>query len=122
MIQLLPEGYNTQIGEQGVALSGGQRQRIGLARALFGDPSIVILDEPNANLDSAGEDSLMAAIARLREARKTVVFVTHKAGLVGAADYVLVLGDGTMKSFGGRSEVMRTLAQPRAIQARAAAL
>lgn len=121
MIQQLPEGYNTQVGEQGVALSGGQRQRIGLARALFGDPSIVILDEPNANLDSVGEESLMAAIAKLREIRKTVVFVTHKVGLVGAADYVLVLGNGTMKSFGGRAEVMQRIAQPRVIQARAEA-
>lgn len=121
MIQQLPEGYNTQVGEQGVALSGGQRQRIGLARALFGDPSIVILDEPNANLDSVGEESLMAAIAKLREMRKTVVFVTHKVGLVGAADYVLVLGNGTMKSFGGRAEVMQRIAQPRVIQARAEA-
>lgn len=121
MIQQLPEGYNTQVGEQGVALSGGQRQRIGLARALFGDPSMVILDEPNANLDSVGEESLMAAIAKLREMNKTVVFVTHKVGLVGAADYVLVLGNGTMKSFGGRAEVMQRIAQPRVIQARAEA-
>ncbi len=121
MIQQLPEGYNTQVGEQGVALSGGQRQRIGLARALFDDPSIVILDEPNANLDSVGEESLMAAIAKLRDMRKTVVFVTHKVGLVGAADYVLVLGNGTMKSFGGRAEVMQRIAQPRVIQARAEA-
>lgn len=121
MIQQLPGGYNTQVGEQGVALSGGQRQRIGLARALFGDPSIIILDEPNANLDSVGEESLMAAIAKLREMGKTVVFVTHKVGLVGAADYVLVLGNGTMKSFGGRAEVMQRIAQPRVIQARAEA-
>jgi ATP-binding cassette subfamily C protein len=115
MIQHLPEGYNTEIGEQGVALSGGQRQRIGLARALFGNPSIVLLDEPNANLDAQGEDNLMLALAMLREAGKTVVLVTHKIGLVAAADYVLVLGNGTVKSFGERAEILPGVTQPRAL-------
>lgn len=116
MIQQLPEGYDTPVGEQGLGLSGGQRQRIGLARALFGDPAVVILDEPNANLDAAGEDGLMTAIAGLRASGRTVVFVTHKVGLVAAADYVLVLGDGTMKTYGARAEVMQRIARPRVVQ------
>jgi ATP-binding cassette subfamily C protein len=114
LIQRLPEGYNTEVGEQGMALSGGQRQRIGLARALFGNPSLVLLDEPNAHLDAAGEDCLMTALAMLREAGKTVVLVTHRIGLVAAADHVLILGNGTLKSFGARADILAGIAQPRA--------
>lgn len=118
LIQKLPNGYNTEIGEQGGLLSGGQRQRIGLARALFGNPSLVILDEPNANLDAVGEERLVAAMLRLKQAGKTVVFVTHKVSLVSAADYVAVLGNGTLSNFGTRAEVMQRVAQPRVIQGR----
>lgn len=118
LIQRLPDGYNTQIGEQGLALSGGQRQRIGLARALFGNPSLVILDEPNANLDAEGEDNLMQALSRLREDGRTVVLVTHKVGLVQAADHVLALGNGTMTAFGGRPDVMQRITRPRALAPR----
>jgi ATP-binding cassette subfamily C protein len=122
MIQQLPEGYNTAIGEHGSRLSGGQRQRIGLARALFGDPSVIILDEPNSNLDSVGEESLVAAIQSLKAAGKTVVFVTHKVSLVSSADFVLVLGNGTVRDFGPRGNVMQKIAQPRVIQARSSAV
>lgn len=121
VIQRLPEGYDTEIGEQGIALSGGQRQRIGLARALFGNPSIVLLDEPNAHLDAAGEDSLMLALSMLREAGKTVVLVTHRIGLVAAADYVLILSNGTVKGFGERADILAGIAQPRAFPASARA-
>ncbi len=115
LIQKLPQGYNTEIGEFGSMLAGGQRQRIGLARAVFGDPSLVILDEPNSNLDAVGEERLTQAIARLREAGKTVVFVTHKVSLVSVADYVAVLGNGTLSNFGSKAEVMQRIAQPRVI-------
>lgn len=119
MIQRLPEGYDTEVGEQGVSLSGGQRQRIGLARALFGNPSLVLLDEPNAHLDASGEDCLMTALSMLREAGKTVVLVTHRIGLVAAADFVLILGNGTVKSFGARADILAGIAQPRAFPASA---
>lgn len=121
MIQRLPDGYDTEIGEGGVALSGGQRQRIGLARALFGNPSLVLLDEPNAHLDAAGEDCLMAALAMLREAGKTVVLVSHRIGLVAAADYVLVLANGTVRSFGARADLLPGIPLPRAFPTTAAA-
>ena len=115
MIQKLPQGYNTEIGEYGNMLAGGQRQRIGLARAVFGSPSIIILDEPNSNLDAVGEERLVEAIASLKEAGRTVVFVTHKASLVSMADYVAVLGNGTISNFGTRAEVMHRIAKPRVI-------
>ncbi len=115
LIQKLPQGYNTEIGEYGSMLSGGQRQRVGLARAVFGEPSVVILDEPNSNLDAVGEERLVQAIASLKDAGKTVVFVTHKVSLVSAADYVAVLSNGTLSNFGSKAEVMQRIAQPRVI-------
>ncbi len=118
LIQRLPQGYNTEVGEFGKLLAGGQRQRIGLARAVFGDPSIIILDEPNSNLDSAGEERLMEAIIALKDAGKTVVFVTHKVSLVTVATYVAVLGNGTLTHFGPRPDVMQRIAQPRVVLTR----
>ncbi len=115
LIQKLPQGYNTEIGEYGSLLSGGQRQRVGLARAVFGEPSVIILDEPNSNLDAVGEERLVQAIASLKDAGKTVIFVTHKVSLVSAADYVAVLGNGTLSNFGSKAEVMQRIAQPRVI-------
>ena len=116
MIQSLPEGYDTQIGAGGRALSGGQRQRIGLARALFGDPSLIILDEPNANLDSEGEEALFRAIEELKREGKAIIFVSHKMTLVALADKTLLLTDGRMRSFGPT----RDLLQPKPAQAPAA--
>src|SRR5260370_632816 len=86
MVQQMPNGYDTQIGEGGQTLSGGQRQRVGLARALFGKPAIVVLDEPNANLDSTGESALVAAIRYLKQAGSTGIFVTHKTNMLTLAD------------------------------------
>ena len=106
MILQLPEGYDTQIGEGGAVLSGGQRQRIALARALFGDPRIVVLDEPNANLDSAGEAALLAALADLKLRGVTVVMVSHSPALMAALDKLALLKDGALEMFGPSAAVM----------------
>lgn len=100
-----PEGYDTDIGEAGASLSGGQRQRVGLARALFGDPRLVILDEPNANLDDAGERALVHALELLKTAGTTTIMITHKPELLYAADRILLLKAGRMVRFGSREEV-----------------
>lgn len=125
MVQNLPEGYNTQIGVGGRALSGGQRQRVGLARALYGNPSLIILDEPNANLDTEGEEALFQIIQELKAQGKAIIFVSHKMSLVGLAEKALVLAEGRMRSFGPTQELLKfkpTLkqVQPDAGQARIA--
>lgn len=115
LIQKLPQGYNTEIGTGGQALSGGQRQRIGLARAVYGSPALVVLDEPNSNLDLAGETALLETIGRLRASGRTVVLITHKANIIGAVDKLLVLNDGMAQLFGPRDEVMARLSSPRVV-------
>ncbi len=115
LIQGLPDGYNTQIGEGGQALSGGQRQRVALARALFGNPSIVILDEPNSNLDSAGEEALLRAIQALKARKTTVILVTHKVNILTAADKVLVLTQGAVQAFGPREKVLGKVVGPQPV-------
>jgi len=115
MIQKLPQGYDTQIGDGGARLSGGQRQRIGLARAVSGSPRLVILDEPNANLDQAGESALAAAIADLKGKGAALVIVGHRPSTLAQADKVLLLRDGRVEMFGSRQEVinrLRTSAAP----------
>ncbi|MFN6987444.1 MAG: ATP-binding cassette domain-containing protein, partial [Rhizobium oryzihabitans] len=91
MIQALPMGYDTPIGEGGTALSGGQRQRLALARAVFRLPALLVLDEPNASLDQVGEMALMEAMTRLKAAKRTVIFATHKVNLLAKADYIMVI-------------------------------
>ena len=115
LIQRLSLGYNTQIGDGGQALSGGQRQRIGLARALYGNPSLIVLDEPNANLDSAGEEALLAAIQKLRATRTTAAIITHKINVLAGADKILIMADGTVQAFGTREAILPRLIGPRAI-------
>jgi ABC-type multidrug transport system ATPase subunit len=107
MVQHLSDGYDTRIGDGGATLSAGQRQRVGLARAVFGEPSIVFLDEPNANLDARGEEALIQAIQQLNSRGKTVVFVTHKPGLLLLADKLLLLNDGVVHAFGDCEGIMR---------------
>jgi len=106
LILSLPQGYDTEIEEGGLILSGGQRQRIGLARVFFGDPRLLVLDEPNANLDSEGEDALLEAIASAREQGRTVVMVAHRPSVLQQVDKMLVLKNGGLAMFGTRDEVM----------------
>lgn len=118
MILRFPHGYDTPIGEAGSALSGGQRQRIALARALYGDPAVLVLDEPNSNLDDAGEAALVRAVQQAKSEKRTVVLITHRTSIVGVADRMLVLADGMVQMMGPRAEVMEALAK-NAQQARA---
>ncbi len=111
MIRHLPEGYETLIGVGGATLSGGQRQRVGLARALYGSPALVILDEPNANLDEVGEHALINACMALKKAGTTLILVTHRTNILSIADKILVLAEGMVSSFGRRDEVLQKLTQ-----------
>jgi PrtD family type I secretion system ABC transporter len=121
MILRLPEGYATQVGPQGAGLSGGQRQWIGLARAMFGAPRLLVLDEPNASLDQIGEAALVDAIGRLKARGATVILVAHRARLLVHADKVLVLHDGIGVLFGPRNRVLARLAAPAPAARRAVA-
>jgi ATP-binding cassette subfamily C exporter for protease/lipase len=109
MILRFANGYDTQLGPGGMGLSGGQRQRIGLARALYGQPALVVLDEPNSNLDDAGEAALVTAIGELRAKGTTVILVTHRPSVLAVVDKLLVLQDGTQKLFGPRDQVLKAL-------------
>jgi PrtD family type I secretion system ABC transporter len=109
MILQLPDGYDTQIGDGGAVLSGGQRQRIALARALFGSPRLVVLDEPDANLDLAGQAALLVALANLRSHGATVIVVSHNLDLMSALDKLLVLKNGALDLFGPSAAVMARL-------------
>ncbi len=115
LIQSLPDGYNTVIGRDGHGLSGGQRQRIALARALYGEPSLVVLDEPNASLDQVGEAALMRAVAELRQSGTTVVIVTHKVSLLAEADRVLLMSGGTLQTDGTAEQVLSQITGPRPV-------
>lgn len=107
MVQTLSDGYETDVGEGGMFLSGGQRQRVGLARAVYRSPSLVVLDEPNSNLDSEGEKALISCIQQLKEMGKTVVLVTHKTNLLALTDKTLMLMNGTVEKFGPTSEFLK---------------
>jgi PrtD family type I secretion system ABC transporter len=104
-IMRLPQGYETEIGEGGMRLSGGQRQRLGLARALFGYPRLIVLDEPNASLDTEGEDALRRAIQEMRERGSTIIVIAQRLGILNMSDKILVLDSGRMDAFGNRRDV-----------------
>lgn len=106
LILRLPNGYETEIGESGYVLSGGQRQRIALARALFNKPRLILLDEPNANLDGEGEVAFLNAVRAMKQAGMTVIIVTHKPAMLAHADKVLVLREGLVEAFGPRNEII----------------
>jgi ATP-binding cassette, subfamily C, bacterial len=107
MILALPKGYDTPVAAGGSRLSGGQRQRIGLARALYGDPVLLVLDEPNAHLDAAGSDALNVAVRQAKDEGRAVVVMAHRPAGIAECDLILVLEDGAAKAFGPRDEILR---------------
>ena len=106
LIVNLPAGYETELGERGAALSAGQQQRIALARALYGEPFLVVLDEPNSNLDSEGEEALTNAILAVRARGGIVIVVAHRRSALAAANYVLAMVQGGQKAFGPKDEIL----------------
>lgn len=110
MILKLPDGYDTNIGDGGSVLSAGQRQRVGLARALYGLPFLIVLDEPNANLDAEGEMALTDAISSMRDNGSIVIVVAHRPSAIAAVDHLLILKDGRQQAFGRKEEIMRQTA------------
>ncbi len=114
MILRLPQGYDTIVGPGGATLSGGQRQRVGLARALYRRPKIIVLDEPNSNLDEEGDKALLSAILTMKKNGSTVVLITHKLSVLRVVDKIAVLAQGTLSMYGERDEILNAL-KPKAI-------
>jgi ATP-binding cassette subfamily C protein len=109
MILSLPEGYDTRVTSNGGRLSGGQIQRVGLARAMYGDPVIVVLDEPNSNLDNEGSTALNGAIKRMKDEGRSVLIMAHRPAAIQECDTLLVLDGGSRRSFGPKDEVLREM-------------
>lgn len=116
LILRFPNGYDSVIGSGGARLSGGQKQRIGLARALYGDPSLIVLDEPNSNLDDAGERALNQAIAFLKQRNKTVILITHRTNLLAMTNKLLLLVNGNVNAYGPTQQVLQALANAQKAQ------
>jgi PrtD family type I secretion system ABC transporter len=112
LVLRLPDGYETSIGENGMALSAGQRQRIGLARALYGDPFLVVLDEPNSNLDAEGDQALTRAIVAARQRGAIVIVIAHRPSALQGLDLMLAMANGSIQGFGPKEEVLRKVLQP----------
>jgi ATP-binding cassette subfamily C protein len=117
----LPQGYETRVGEGGAALSSGQRQRLALARALYGQPFITVLDEPNSNLDSEGEDALVDAMLAVRRRGGIVIVVTHRPTALAGVDRVAVMIDGRLQAFGPRDDVMKRMTRQEPLRSPASA-
>jgi len=115
MILQLPQGYNTPIGESGGFLSGGQRQRVALARALYGNPALIVLDEPNSNLDDVGEIALIKAVQQLKQLGKTVILITHRPGILQVVDKLLLIRDGALNMYGPRDQVLEAINKQRQV-------
>ncbi|ORE96285.1 type I secretion system ATPase [Stappia sp. 22II-S9-Z10] len=112
LILSLPQGYNTMIGEAGAALSGGQRQRVGLARALYKNPFLVVLDEPNSNLDAEGDEALRTAVLAVRQRGGIAIVIAHRPSAVASCGHLMMLADGRVKDFGTRDEVLSRVTRP----------
>ena len=112
LILSLPQGYDTPIGESGNRLSGGQRQRVGIARALYGTPALCIFDEPNSNLDEAGESHLIQALLHLRETKRTAIIIAHKPSILNHVDKIMILQAGQVAFLGPRAEAFARFARP----------
>jgi ATP-binding cassette subfamily C exporter for protease/lipase len=116
MILSMPKGYDTLLGDGGSGLSGGQKQRIGLARSMYGDPSLIVLDEPNSNLDDVGEQALLAAIVDLRKRGKTIILITHRTSIIAATTKLLLLRDGVRQMFGPTDQILAELSKQQQAQ------
>ncbi len=116
MILNMPEGYDTPLGDGGAGLSGGQKQRLGLARTMYDDPSLIVLDEPNSNLDDVGEQALLAALIDLRKRGKTIVLITHRTSIISVTSKLLLLQEGTAKMFGPTNQVIEKLTKQQQAQ------
>ena len=112
LITGLPDGYDTRIGSRGAALSAGQRQRIGLARALYGDPFLLVLDEPNANLDFAGDNALTTALTAAKARGAVVIVIAHRPSAIAVCDKLIYLVNGRQSAFGAKEEVLRQVTAP----------
>jgi ATP-binding cassette subfamily C protein PrsD len=116
LILRLPNGYDTEIGDGGMTLSAGQRQRVALARALYGDPFLVVLDEPNSNLDAEGEQALSEAIMSVRSRGGIVIVVAHRPSALASVDLVLMMNEGRMQAFGAKEQVLGQVLRPQQVE------